>query len=125
MDRFRGWPSVILLVVGSLGASASAQQPATTSPVAQTPESPAFEVAVLRRSGPDGGSGVVRYGSEIFSVGTTRLLTLLGLSFDLRTYVQPIVGLPDWDRSEYFSLSAKAEDGVILNRNTLRPRLRR
>jgi uncharacterized protein (TIGR03435 family) len=49
----------------------------------------------------------------------------LQYAFDPGPGIRPIVGLPDWVRFEYFSLAAKAEDGVILNRNTLRPLMRR
>jgi uncharacterized protein (TIGR03435 family) len=112
-----------MLLIAGLGAYAGAQQSAITVPVAQTADSPAFEVAVLRRAGAAG--GVSPYGSGIWSVNSLNLSALLPYAFDLRLSVQPVVGLPDWARSEYFSLSAKAEDGVILNRNTLRPRLRR
>ena len=93
-------------------------------PSAQTPESPVFEGAVLRRAaGPV--PGISPYGSGLWSANSINLSALLPYAFDLRLSVQPIIGLPEWNRAEWFSIAAKAEDGVILTRETLRPRLRR
>jgi uncharacterized protein (TIGR03435 family) len=50
------------------------------------------------------------------------LAALLGLAFDANDV---IVGLPSWNGSEYYSINAKPEDGVLLTRETVRPRLRR
>lgn len=123
---FCRWTSVTLLVAVALSASASAQQPAAALPVEQTQESPAFEVAVLRKSERNPyGSGRSPYGSGRWSVDSMNLGQLLHYAFDLQRSIHPIVGLPDWARSEVFSFAGKAEDGVILNRDTLRPRLRR
>jgi len=49
------------------------------------------------------------------------LSALLGIAFDTN---QKIVGLPSWNGTEDYRLNAKAEDGVLLTRETVRPLLR-
>jgi hypothetical protein len=43
---------------------------------------------------------------------------LLGIAFDLNN---DIVGLPSWNGTEYYTVNAKAEDGVLLTRENVRP----
>lgn len=49
---------------------------------------------------------------------------LLGIAFDV-TGSDRMSGLPDWSRTEQYTVSAKAEDGVLLTRENVRPRLQR
>ena len=87
-----------------------------------TPEPPRFEVASLRLAAP-GAAFVSPYGGNRWSVAAMRVPSLLQRAFG-GDNTSEIVGLPDWCRTQFYSVAAKAEDGVILNRDTLRPRLR-
>src|SRR5262245_36856141 len=85
------------LAVGATMAQLSAQQ---------TQGSPAFEVAALHlRDRPDA-AGVSPLGLGRWSANSVGLSYLLFLSFNLRLNpVQPIVGLPDWSRYEFYSIA--------------------
>src|SRR5262245_25154837 len=93
-------------------------------PAQQAPESPAFEVAALRITKPTG-FGPSPYGQGTWRVSAIRLGSLLTMAFDIRPVVQPMVGLPDWAATEYYSIAVKAEDGVLLTREAMRPRMKR
>jgi len=94
-------------------------------PAAQTQEAPVFEVAALHLRAEPAMAGVSPYGTGRWSANSLTLWHLLYRSFDLRPVVQPIVGLPEWASHEWYSIAVKAEEGVVLTSDALRPRLRR
>jgi uncharacterized protein (TIGR03435 family) len=106
----------VLVAVASF-RSVQAQSPSPTT-------EPRFEVASVKPSKPGFVYGSLPdwLGRNTFSPpGSLPLGALIGLAFDTN---QRIVGLPDWTRTEDYVINAKAEDGVILTREELRPRLR-
>jgi uncharacterized protein (TIGR03435 family) len=96
---------------------------------AQTPEGPKFEVASVRIA-PGGMGNVSPYGQNRWSTGCVPFGALLGIAFnvDLTPALvggeSRIVGLPSWSKIDCYAVAAKAEDGVILTREELRPRLK-
>lgn len=106
----------VLVAVASF-RSVHAQSP---SPITE----PRFEVASVKPSNQgftyDGLPSWL--GRNTFSPrGAVPLGALLNLAFNTN---QRIVGYPDWALSESYVINAKAEDGVILTLEELRPRLR-
>ena len=104
--------AVLLLAGVAPHAPVRAQSP---SPTAE----PAFEVASLKM----GTAGIVyspTYGRNTWTVGDAPLQWLLATAFD---YDGKIVNGPDWLRSEAYTIDAKAEDGVRLTRENIRPLL--
>jgi uncharacterized protein (TIGR03435 family) len=92
---------------------------------AQAPDGPTFEVASVRVAA-SGMGNVSPFGQNRWTAGCVPLATLLELAFDVAPFaVAPVVGLPSWSRTECFAVAAKAEDGVLLTREELRPRLKR
>lgn len=112
-------PSLIGFVVLTLGMSVLAQAP---------PSQPAFEVASVQvwKAGVALAEppGPIQFGRNSISVGPVPLGYLLGIAFDVSGSDQ-MSGLPDWSRTEQYTVSAKAEDGVVLTRENVRPRLQR
>ena len=92
---------------------------------AQAPASgtkpPAFEVASIKVSAPSI-SRRPQYGRNTWTAVNVPLHLLLVTAFDVGTY--DVVGLPDWVRTEAYSIDAKADDGVILTPENVRPLLR-
>jgi uncharacterized protein (TIGR03435 family) len=93
-----------------------------TLPSAQTPQSPAFEVASLRVAAPGAYGRPSPYGAQQWRVPAATVTNLLGLAFK---GFWSVVGLPEWALKERYSVAAKAEDGVFLTADALRPRLRK
>ena len=81
---------------------------------------PRFEVASVRVA-PQGFGNVSPYGQNRWSAGCLRLSVLVSMAFPAGDHME---GLPDWNNSECYSVAAKAEDGVLLTREALQPRLR-
>jgi uncharacterized protein (TIGR03435 family) len=96
---------------------------------AQTPEGPKFEVASVRVA-PPGMGNVSPYGQNRWSTGCVPLGALLGIAFDVEIASallggEPsIVGMPSWSKTGCYAVAAKAEDGVLVTREELRPRLK-
>ncbi len=95
---------------------------------AQAPEGPKFEVASVRVA-PPGFGNVSPYGQNRWSTGCVPLGALLGIAFDDLTSAlvggeRRIIGLPSWSKNDCYAVAAKAEDGVILTREELQPRLK-
>lgn len=90
---------------------------------AQTPQ-PAFEVAAIRASPPDAdpksGSWSVP-GKGKFTANHVSLALLIQLAYDVDD--SQITHKPGWLDSKLYDLAAKAEDGIQLTREELRPRL--
>ena len=99
---------------------------AVTPVFTQTPASPpAFEVASLKIS-PTHGSGLTSigpYGTERFTITNTPADLLLQIAFGVLPY--QMSGAPGWFDTERYDLTAKAEEGVKLTSEELRPRLQR
>ncbi len=106
------------LLIGGLVSVASlrvvlAQQSAAA-------DDPAFEVATLKSVLPFVGFGL-EWGRNTWSTGTPlRLGNLLATAYG----TDKITGLPEWNDDEQYAVNAKAEDGVLLTREALAPRLR-
>jgi uncharacterized protein (TIGR03435 family) len=87
--------------------------------------SPSFEVAVVRPADP----GNIAAGQWSLPGGNTFRATGLSLEFltamAYNVDISQIKGAPAWFGSRYFDIAAKAEPGVVLNREALRPRLQR
>ena len=104
---------------GFLGicALAIAQPPATPLP--------SFEAASVKlRPQNDAGMSISPYGTNRFTMTNTTLPPVIQLAFDDIPDTQ-ILGQPNWMDAERYDVIAKAEDGVILTRERLRPRLQR
>jgi uncharacterized protein (TIGR03435 family) len=63
------------------------------------------------------------YGGNQFSITHASLTLLISVAFGVDD--PDLVGGPKWRDSEYFDVTAKAEDGVVLSVETLKPRLQR
>jgi uncharacterized protein (TIGR03435 family) len=87
---------------------------------APTVANPSFEVASLKISTP-GITYAPKWGRNTWSAGPMSLAQLLRYAFDASHFV----GLPSWNTTESYVINAKAEDGVILTPENVRPRLRR
>jgi uncharacterized protein (TIGR03435 family) len=104
----------VLALVGALNAPGlRAQAPSPTA-------DPRFEVASVKAS-PPGTAGEVQWGRNTWSTaGPMAFRMLLGFAFNTGHFS----GLPDWSRTAFYTINAKAEDGVLLTREELSPRLR-
>jgi uncharacterized protein (TIGR03435 family) len=83
-----------------------------------------FEVASIKES-PAGGSGLTSispYGTGRFTATNATLELLVEIAFGVSP--DQIVGAPGWMASERYDLAAKAEGGVILTYEQVKPRLR-
>ena len=85
--------------------------------------SSAFEVASVRLSAPGntGPSSVGGFGTGRFTATNAPLVALLEIAFHVQQY--QISGVPDWAEEETYEITAKAEDGISLDDDQLRPRL--
>jgi uncharacterized protein (TIGR03435 family) len=61
------------------------------------------------------------YGQGRFSIRSASLTLLIGLAYDVSE--DQISGGPSWRDSEYYDVTARAEDGIALTYDELRPRL--
>jgi uncharacterized protein (TIGR03435 family) len=104
--------AIVLAVAAPLAALRAAQ---TAS------QSPAFEVVSLKLAAP-GITYPPQYGRNTWTTVNMGLGLLLSTAFDMSA--NSIIGLPDWYRSEAYTIDAKAEDGVLLSRESVRPLLR-
>ncbi len=86
---------------------------------AQMPR-PAFEVASVKIT-PGGIFAISPVGQERFSVRNVSLLLLIGMAFGVSD--SQILGGPGWRESEHYEVTAKAEPGIALTWEQLRPRL--
>ncbi len=91
----------------------------SASPAAIT-RNVAFEVASVKVAAP-GSFSISPYGLERFSIRSASLTLLTSLAYDVSD--EQISGGPGWRNSEYDDVTAKAEDGVRLTYDELRPRL--
>jgi uncharacterized protein (TIGR03435 family) len=104
---------VVCVAVITVGSRVAGQAPA---------DGPRFEVASIRTLEPGGRciSTTSPYGQPAWTMGPAPLRAFVSMAFD----VSKLQGLPTWDRTECFTMTAKAEDGVLLSREELRPRLK-
>jgi uncharacterized protein (TIGR03435 family) len=98
-----------VMVVGAAVGAVGAQQP-----------KPAFEVASVKITSP-GLVAISPYGQGRFSIRHASLTLLINIAYGLSP--ERISGGPGWRDSEYYDVTAKAEDGVALTPEELRPRL--
>src|SRR5437868_6561417 len=87
----------------------------------QTRTAPQFEVASVKISRADNFS-ISPYGTGTFTIRHAPLSTLLSLAHSINS--DRITGGPGWLRTEFYDVSAKAEDGILLIVEEVRPRLR-
>lgn len=88
------------------------------------PPPPAFEVATVRPSSPhaDPNSGSWSPpGIGRFNAAHVSLVLLIQLAYEVDE--SQVVNKPDWLDSTFYDIAAKAEDGIHLSREELRPRL--
>jgi uncharacterized protein (TIGR03435 family) len=99
-SRFHGAAGVVALLGGIAGVHA-----------AQTPASPAFEVASIKlnKTGDRASHGVVQPGGRFVNTNVT-LLQLIQTSYRMAT--AQIIGGPDWIRNEHYDIVAKGPDGA-------------
>jgi hypothetical protein len=112
-------------VAGLLAASvAAAPQTPAQSPNG-TGELPAFEVASVKLT-PPGSTGraeIGPLGGGRYTATSATLMLLISTAFGLDDAGR-ILGAPDWLRSQLYDVNAKAEPGVRLTLEELKPRLR-
>lgn len=82
---------------------------------------PAFEVASIRIT-PGGVFAISPVGQERFSIRNVSLLLLISMAFGVSD--AQVLGGPGWRESEHYDVTAKAEPGIKLTYEELRPRLR-
>jgi uncharacterized protein (TIGR03435 family) len=96
--------------------------PCIRAATAQTPN-PTFEVATVRpappHSDPNGSWSPPGHGR--FIANRVSLVLLLQLAYGVDS--SQIVNKPDWLETNLYDVAAKAEDGISLTRDELRPRL--
>ena len=80
----------------------------------------AFEVTSVKKAQP-GLFAISPYGGSQFSINRASLTLLIGIAFGLSD--TDIVGGPSWRDSEYYDIVGKAEDGMALTVEEVRPRL--
>jgi uncharacterized protein (TIGR03435 family) len=80
----------------------------------------AFEVASVKVT-PGGTFAISPYGQGRFSIRNVSLTLLIAFAYGASD--DQVSGGPDWRTSEYYDINAKAEDGVVLSNDELRPRL--
>jgi uncharacterized protein (TIGR03435 family) len=80
----------------------------------------AFEVASIKTTS-SGAFAISPYGLERFSIRSASLTLLISLAYGVSD--AQILGGADWRSSEYYDVTAKADDGVTLTYDELRPRL--
>ena len=80
----------------------------------------AFEVASVKVTAL-GSFSISPYGLERFSIQSASLTLLISFAYGVSD--DQISGGPGWRNSEYYDVTAKAEDGVRLTYDELRPRL--
>jgi uncharacterized protein (TIGR03435 family) len=93
--------------------------------IAQPPQPPSFEVATVRAAPPgtDSNTGNWNYpGTGRFTATHLSLATLIKLAYDVDK--SQIADGPGWLDTNLYDIDAKAEDGLHLTRDELKPRLR-
>jgi uncharacterized protein (TIGR03435 family) len=80
----------------------------------------AFEAASVKKSTGER-FAISPYGGNQFSITHASLTLLISVAFGMSD--TDLVGGPKWRDSEYFDVTVKAEDGVVLTVETLRPRM--
>ena len=108
----------LLLAISILSLPLAAGQ---SRPSAKTLES--FEVSTVRPTAPRDRGGAVwsRPGIGLYWAKSASLEFLIQTAFNVDP--NQIAGKPAWLDSDYFDVEAKAEDGIALSREQLRPRL--
>jgi uncharacterized protein (TIGR03435 family) len=116
----RTFASAVIVVVAlqTRSPALSAVTDQTQRPTAPPQQ---FEVASVKISRADNFS-ISPYGTGTFTIRHVPLATLLSLAASINT--DRITGGPGWLRTELYDVSAKAEDGVLLTVEEMRPRLR-
>ncbi|HTS50569.1 MAG TPA: TIGR03435 family protein [Bryobacteraceae bacterium] len=109
-------PALALLAVFAVAASQG---------FGQSQAAPAFEVASVKLSvpGSTGPPSIGPPGTGRFIATKASLDVLLEIAFHVQQY--QILGEPDWAEAETFEIAAKAEDGISLSYEQLKPRLQR
>jgi uncharacterized protein (TIGR03435 family) len=116
-------PFFVAIVIATLGVAAIrtaaplGSQSASPAPAAGNP---AFEVASVKIAAA-GNFAISPYGQGRFSIRSASLTLLVSLAYNVSD--AQISGGPSWRDSEYYDVTAKAEDGVMLTYEELRPRL--
>jgi len=80
----------------------------------------AFEVASVKITSA-GNFAISPYGQGRFSIRSASLTLLVSLAYNVSNAL--VSGGPGWRDSEYYDVTAKAEDGILLTYDELRPRL--
>jgi uncharacterized protein (TIGR03435 family) len=91
--------------------------------IAAAQDKPAFEVASVKLT-PAGGTGLTSispYGQGRFTATSITMQLLISLAYGVPD--SQLVGLPAWAASERYDVTAKAEPGVSLTLEELKPRL--
>jgi uncharacterized protein (TIGR03435 family) len=108
----------IVAVVGGI-AVLMAQTPPPGPPGTADTAGPAFEVASLRLDH-SRFANTTPLGQNRWNTAQATLLHLLAVAFEIPyPPIDHVIGVPDWGRTVFYAVSAKAEDGVLLNRETL------
>jgi len=110
----------VLIATSGIGMRDTVPLGAQAASPAAVTRSAAFEVASVKVTSMDAFS-ISPYGLERFSIRSASLTLLISFAYGVGD--DQISGGPGWRNSEYYDVTAKAEDGVRLTYDELRPRL--
>jgi uncharacterized protein (TIGR03435 family) len=112
--------AILLATSGSVGIRDAVPLRAQSASPATGARNVAFEVASVKVTSA-GSFSMSPYGLNRFSLRSVSLTLLISLAYGVSD--DQISGGPGWRNSEYYDVAAKAEDGVMLTYDELRPRL--